>query len=218
MAPPLHLNVYRGLKTAVLNGDLAPGEVLNEAELARRWEVSRTPVREAIRQLEQEHLVHWSPRRGATVASITVAGVRDLYEVREVLEGLAAQLVARRHVEEELGELEGLAAAIRVAHDRGDLPEAIRLDDRLHRCLARATGNRVVEAHLGMVLDRVLMGRMTVRKDPGRIDEIVREHDLIVAALRSGDAEAAESEAKAHIRRARLRLMEMLQRSSVDEM
>ena len=217
-AAPLHLSVYRGLKTAVLNGDLAPGEVLNEAELARRWEVSRTPVREAIRQLEQEHLVHWSPRRGATVASITVAGVRDLYEVREVLEGLAAQLVARRAAEEELAELERLAAAIRVAHDSGDLPEAIRLDDRLHRCLARATGNRVLEAHLGRVLDRVLMGRMTVRRDPGRVDEIVREHDLIVAALKRGDPERAGTEAAGHIRRARLRLMEMLQRSSVDEM
>ena len=216
-AAPLHLSVYRGLKTAVLNGELAPGEVLNEAELARRWEVSRTPVREAIRQLEQEHLVHWSPRRGATVASITVAGVRDLYEVREVLEGLAAQLVARRRDEEELGELGRLAEAIRVAHDRGDLAEAIKLDDRLHRRLASATGNRVLEAHLGTVLDRVLMGRMTVRRDPGRIDEIVREHDLIVSALGRGEAEAAETEARAHIRRARLRLMEMLQRSSVDE-
>jgi len=201
----------------VVNGDLAPGEVLNEAELARRWEVSRTPVREAIRQLEQEHLVRWSPRRGATVASITVAGVRDLYEVREALEGLAAQLVAHRAPPEELAELEGLAVAIQEAHDRGDLAEAIKLDDQLHRCLARATDNRVLESHLGRILDRVLMGRMTVRRDPGRIDEIVREHDRIISALRRGDAAAAEAEAAGHIRRARLRLMEMLQRSSVDE-
>jgi DNA-binding GntR family transcriptional regulator len=129
------LNIYRGLKAAVLNGELAPGEVLNEAELARRWEVSRTPVREAIRQLEQEHLVRWSPRRGATVAGITVAGVRDLYEVREALEGLAAQLAAHRATEEEVGELERLAVAIRAAHDRGDLAEAIKLDDQLHRSL-----------------------------------------------------------------------------------
>jgi DNA-binding GntR family transcriptional regulator len=210
------LNIYRGLKAAVLNGDLAPGEVLNEAELARRWEVSRTPVREAIRQLEQEHLVRWSPRRGATVAGITVAGVRDLYEVREALEGLAAQLAAHRATEEEVGELERLAAAIRAAHDRGDLAEAIKLDDQLHRSLARWTGNRVLESHLGRILDRVLMGRMTVRKDPGRVDEIVREHDRIISALRRRDAAAAEAEAAGHIRRSRVRLMEMLDRSSVD--
>ena len=216
-AAPLHLNIYRSLKAAVVNGDLAPGEMLNEAELARQWEVSRTPVREAIRQLEQEHLVRWSPRRGATVASITVAGVRDLYEVREALEGLAAQLAAQHATPEELAELERLAAAIREAHDGGDLPEAIRFDDRLHRCLARATGNRVLEAHLGRILDRVLMGRMTVRRDPGRIDEIVREHDSMIAALRRRDGAAAATETAGHIRRARVRLMEMLQRSALDE-
>lgn len=201
----------------MVNGDLAPGEALNEAELARQWEVSRTPVREAIRQLEQEHLVRWSPRRGATVASITVAGVRDLYEVREALEGLTAQLAATHASSDELDELERLAAAIREAHDSGDLAEAIRLDDQLHRCLVRSTGNRVLESHLGGILDRVLMGRMTVRRDPGRIDEIVREHDSIISALRGRDAASAEAEAAGHIRRARLRLMEMLQRSSVDE-
>jgi DNA-binding GntR family transcriptional regulator len=214
---PLHLNIYRGLKAAVVNGDLAPGQVLNEAELARRWEVSRTPVREAIRQLEQEHLVRWSPRRGATVASITVAGVRDLYEVREALEGLTAQLAAQRVSAQDLGELERLASAIRKAHDGGDLLEAIRLDDQLHRCLVRSTGNRVLESHLGRILDRVLMGRMTVRKDPGRIDEIVSEHDRIISALRRKDAACAEGEAAGHIRRSRLRLLEMLHRSSVDE-
>ena len=211
------MNIYRGLKAAVVNGDLAPGEALNEAELARQWEVSRTPVREAIRQLEQEHLVRWSPRRGATVAGITVAGVRDLYEVREVLEGLAAQLAAQHAGGEELAQLEGLAAAIRKAHEGGDLPEAIRLDDQLHRSLVRSTGNRVLEAHLGRILDRVLMGRMTVRRDPGRIDEIVLEHDRIVSALRQRDSASAGAEAAGHIRRARLRLLEMLHRSSVDE-
>jgi DNA-binding GntR family transcriptional regulator len=215
-ARPLHRNIYEGLKAAVVNGDLAPGEVLGEAELARRWEVSRTPVREAIRKLEQEHLVRWSPRRGATVASITVAGVRDLYETREALEGLAAQLAARRATEQEVGELERLAEAIRKAHDSGDLLEAIKLDDRLHRCLVRSTGNRVLESHLGSILDRVLMGRMTVRRDPGRVDEIVREHDRIISALRGRDAAAAEAEAAGHIRRSRVRLMEMLDRSSLD--
>src|SRR5437016_7233976 len=139
-AAPLHLNIYRSLKAAVVNGDLAPGEMLNEAELARQWEVSRTPVREAIRQLEQEHLVRWSPRRGAQVVSITVAGVRDLYEVREALEGLAAQLAAQHASPDALAELEGLATGIRSAHDSGDLAEAIKLDDRLHRRLVRSTG------------------------------------------------------------------------------
>ena len=211
------MNIYRGLKAAVVNGDLAPGEALNEAELARQWEVSRTPVREAIRQLEQEHLVRWSPRRGAQVVSITVAGVRDLYEVREALEGLAAQLAAQHASLDALAELEGLAIGIRSAHDSGDLAEAIKLDDRLHRRLVRSTGNRVLESHLGSILDRVLMGRMTVRRDPGRIEEIVREHDSIISALRRRDAASAEAEAAAHIRRARLRLMEMMQRSSLDE-
>ena len=214
--PLLHQRIYRGLKEAVLRGELKPGEVLSEVELAGRWDVSRTPIREAIRQLEQEGLIRWSPRLGAMVAGITVASVRDLYVVREVLEALCARLVAERAEPADLASFVAVASAIEQAQDAVDLTTAIELDDDLHRKMAASSRNRVLEAQLGRVLDRVMMARMMVRRAPGRLRDIVREHSELLDALASRDAELASRLAAAHVRNSRVRLMETLQSSSVD--
>jgi DNA-binding GntR family transcriptional regulator len=214
---PLHVDVYQTLKEAILTGELKPGEAIGEAELSRRWEVSRSPIREALRKLEHDGLVRWSSRRGATVAGITVAGVRDVYQVREVLEGLGARLVAERASAADLDRLDELSQGIGRAERSGDRLEAIRLDDALHRAMARLSGNRALESSWTRLLDRVLMARMMVRRDPGRVDQIMVEHEALLAALRERDGERAAELAAAHIRMARVRLMEMLQRSSVEE-
>jgi DNA-binding GntR family transcriptional regulator len=213
---PAHQRIYRALKEAILTGELKPGDVLSEVELAQRWEVSRTPIREAIRQLEQENLIRWSPRRGGVVPGITVASVRDLYEVREVLEALSARLLAERGAQEDVDAMKKLAAEIEAVQNAGDYRSAIMLDDELHRRMARATRNRVLESQSGRVLDRVVMARMMVRRDPGRIHEIVREHRALLDALDERDPEKAAELAAVHVRNARVRLMEMLQHSSVD--
>lgn len=210
------MNVYRALKDGILTGRLAPGEVISEVEASRRWSVSRTPVREAIRQLEQEGLVLWSPRRGATVAGISVAGVRDVYETREVLEELSARLVAERGAAEDQERLARLAEGVERAHRAGRYLEGMRLDNDFHRTMARATGNRVLASYSERLLDRTLIARMLARRDPGRVDEISDEHLAILAALQARDGPLAAERAGDHVRRARARLMDMLQSSSVD--
>ena len=213
---PLHERIYETLRAEVISGQRKPGELLSEAELARSWGVSRSPIREALRQLEQHDLVRWAPRRGATVARLTVAGLRDIYEVREALESLSAGLAAERGSPADLAKMRDLAAEVEQAQDEGDYLRAIMLDDEFHRLMASTTRNRMLETQSGRVLDRVIMARMMVREEPGRTQEIVHEHQGIIDALDQRDAKKSAEMAALHVRSARVRLMEMLQRASVD--
>jgi DNA-binding GntR family transcriptional regulator len=215
-ASPLHERIYETLRAEVISGQRKPGELLSEAELARSWGVSRSPIREALRQLEQHDLVRWAPRRGATVARLTVAGLRDIYEVREALESLSAGLAAERGSPADLAKMRELATEVEQAQDEGDYLRAIMLDDEFHRLMASTTRNRMLESQSGRVLDRVIMARMMVREEPGRTQEIVHEHQGILDALGQRDAKKAAELAALHVRNARIRLMEMLQRASVD--
>jgi len=215
-SPPLHARIFHTLREEIIRGDRKPGELLSEAELARRWSVSRSPIREAFRQLEQHDLIRWSQRRGATVASITVPGLRDIYEVREALESLSAGLAAERGSQSDLATMRELATSIENAQDEGDYMRAIMLDDELHRLMAKTTRNRMLESQAGRVLDRVIMARMMAREEPGRTQEIVREHQAILDALGARDSAQAAQLAARHVRNARVRLMEVLQRGSVD--
>ena len=213
---PLHQRIYETLRAEVISGQRKPGELLSEAEFARRWGVSRSPIREALRQLEQHDLVRWAPRRGATVARLTVAGLRDIYEVREALESLSAGLAAERGSPADLAKMRDLATDIKQTQDEGDYMRAIMLDDEFHRLMASTTRNRMLESHSGRVLDRVIMARMMVREEPGRTQEIVHEHQAILEALGNRDPKKAAEQAALHVRNSRVRLMEMLQRASVD--
>jgi DNA-binding GntR family transcriptional regulator len=215
-APPLHQRIYETLRTEIISGRRKPGELLGEAELARSWEVSRSPIREALRQLEQHNLVRWAPRRGATVARLTVPGLRDIYELREALESLSARLAAERGSAADLAKMRDLAASVEQAQDEGDYMRAIMLDDEFHRLLASSTRNRMLESQSAHVLDRVIMARMMVREEPGRTKEIVNEHQALLDALGRHDAQESAELAARHVRNARVRLMEMLQRASVD--
>ena len=213
---PLHQRIYETLRAEVISGQRKPGELLSEAELARSWGVSRSPIREAFRQLEEHHLVRWAPRRGATVARLTVAGLRDIYEVREALEALSAGLAAERGSPADLAKMRDLAAAVKQTQDEGVYMQAIMLDDEFHRLMAGTTRNRLLESQAGRILDRVTMARMMVREEPGRTREIVHEHQAILDALGRRDAAKAAEQAARHVRNARVRLMDMLQRASVD--
>jgi DNA-binding GntR family transcriptional regulator len=115
-----------------------------------------------------------------------------------------------------LAKMRGLAADIKKTQDEGDYMRAIMLDDEFHRLMASATRNRMLESQSGRVLDRAIMARMMVREEPGRTEEIVHEHQAILDALGQRDAKKAAEQAALHVRNARVRLMDMLQRASVD--
>lgn len=208
---PLHLEIYAEIKKGVLSGEMPPGTVLSEAELSRRWSVSRAPIREALRQLELDHLISWTPRRGATVADVSVRDVRDMVELRLALEGLAARLAAERAGMSDVADLRALLEGIDAAHARGDIAGTIELDDAFHRRIALASANRLLVASTERLLDRVRFARSMARNLPGRQEEFQREHGAILAAIEAHDPDAAYQAITTHVLRSRLRLVELLE-------
>ncbi|MBO6268874.1 MAG: GntR family transcriptional regulator, partial [Clostridium sp.] len=138
---PLRDVVFQTLRQAILREDLAPGERLMEIPLANKLGVSRTPLREAIRMLEQEGLVVMIPRRGAQVAGISEKSLRDVLEVRKSLEKLAVELACERMTEEDMKEMDRAEEAFSAAVHEGDALRIAETDEQFHDVIYNSTGN-----------------------------------------------------------------------------
>jgi DNA-binding GntR family transcriptional regulator len=186
-------------------GTLRPGERLIEVEIAERLGISRTPVREAIRQLESDGLVSHLPRAGSVVRTLEYAEIAELYEMRAVLEGTAARFAARAASEIEITELDAINAEMRAAPDTRALFDANR---QFHSVLLNAARNRFLVRAVEAVQKTLLILGPSTLEESARADEAIREHEKIVAALRARNADAAEAAMRRHIEeahRARLR-------------
>ncbi|WP_138468738.1 GntR family transcriptional regulator [Poseidonocella sp. HB161398] len=140
-APSLTEQVYQRLKSDILSCRLEPGQEISEAELAERFEVSKTPVREALAALRQEHLVQTFPRRGYQIAPITFGDMNELFDLRTILEAGAGELACEQITEDELAQLRELAV---VAYEKDEVPtiEAFIAANRdFHLAIARASRN-----------------------------------------------------------------------------
>ena len=199
------LDAYERLVAAIRDGALKPGDRLIETDLASRLGISRTPIREAIRQLESDGLVIHLPRIGAAVRVLDYSEITELYEMRAVLEGTAARFAARAASEVELAELETINEEMRGADDGTRLYEANR---QFHAVILNAARNRFLVRSVEAVKKTLLILGPSTMEEADRAAEAIKEHDGILAALRARDAEAAESRMRAHIEaahRARLR-------------
>jgi DNA-binding GntR family transcriptional regulator len=199
---------YERLLRAIEEGELVPGSRLREAELAERFRISRTPVREALGRLEAQGLVAHEPHRGASVAQLDYGQVSELYDLREVLEGTAARLAGVHASAVETEILEEM-----VARDRGllgDAPALARTNRLFHRQIHGAARNRFLQGTLEtMRLSLVLLPGATTLSAPDRAVESLAEHAAIVAAIRAHDGDGAEAAARTHIRaafKARIRI------------
>ncbi len=198
---------YERLERAILEGDLPPGERLSESALARRFGISRGPLREAIGQLEGRGLVERVSNLGARVVALDTADLLDLMEVREALEGMACRLAAERLREDDLARLAALldahAHAEPIVSGRGYFQGSGDRD--FHQLILRASGNRRLAVQLGSELYpllRLYRHRLSMR--PGRPAEALAEHRTILEALTARCPERAEAAMRAHIRAARL--------------
>lgn len=187
---------YLQLLDEIRQGRLLPGDRLRETDLADRLGVSRTPVREAIRQLEADGLVVHAPRQGATIRRLDYAEVMELYEMRAVLEGTAARLAARAASDLELDELAAINEALGRAGDPG---EAARLNRQFHNVLLDAAKNRFLKkSMLGLQKALLILGPTTLAVAE-RAEGALDEHRALLAALRARDSAAAEARMRAHI-------------------
>lgn len=193
---PQGQGAYRRLLDEIRNGTLAPGARLRETDLADRLGISRTPVREAIRQLETDGLVIHLPRQGATIRSLDHAEVVELYEMRAVLEGTAARLAARAASDIELAELAALNAEL----ERAPVGDAARELNRVfHRTLIDAARNRFLIKSMSALQKTLLILGPTTLGDPDRARRAVTEHAAVLAALQSRDGAGAEAAMRAHV-------------------
>lgn len=194
---PLNAVVCDELRMWIISGRLAPGSRLVEVALAEELGVSRGPIREAIRQLNREGFVELTPRRGATVASVTESEALECYEVRIALEGVAANLAATRRTDADIDELE------EVLHDGERLLVAGRWDalaqmnNDFHEALARASYNNELLVLMGQYSKRIAW--IFSRSAEQRGAAAWAEHAAIVAAVRDGDSTRAEELARSHI-------------------
>lgn len=194
---PHRSSVYRALIDDIASGVLSPGDRLREATIAERLGVSRTPVREALRQLEAEGLVSHLPRSGATIRKLDYAEVMELYEMRAMLEGSAARMAARAAAPIELAELETINRELEAA--QGDADRQSQLNRRFHRMLLDAAKNRFLTRAMGVLSRTLLILGPSTLSEPERASLAVAEHARLLEALRSRDPDAAEREMRLHI-------------------
>lgn len=194
------------LERAIMEGELGPGARLSESGLARRFGISRGPLREAIGQLEGRKLVTRISNQGARVVSLSKADLLDLLQVRESLEGMACRLASQNMSDADLARLE----AMLTAHERTDAMRAGRGyfqgpgDGDFHQAILAACGNARLTNMLGdelYTLLRLYRHRLSMR--PGRPSEALEEHKKILVALQSRDPDAAEALMRAHLRNSR---------------
>ncbi|NLP43336.1 MAG: GntR family transcriptional regulator [Peptococcaceae bacterium] len=193
---PLREIVLEALREAIINGVLEPGERLMEIQLAEELGVSRTPIREAIRKLELEGFVVMTPRKGAYVAGVSYKDIKDVFEIRAALEGLAAGLAAEKITDEELEQLE------RVLHyekEPDNLEDMIQSDTDFHALLYKASRNEKLIGILGNLREQIQRYRATSLAVPGRVRYAIAEHRDIVDAIARHDVKEAQALATAHI-------------------
>lgn len=200
--------IHSKVRDAIRKGVLPIGERITEVDLAARFGVSRTPVRDAIIRLEADGLLTNEPRRGLIVSDLSHQQVVELYFMREVLEGAAARLAAQSASDIELKTIAELSA--REAEHSADFDELGELNVKIHNLIALAAHNRYLLRSLGQLsVTMSLLPSFLARGDRAR--SAATEHRAIVKALLERDCERAESSARAHVRASlQHRLLQMI--------
>lgn len=196
----LRESVYSKIKKKILIGEMKPGTRIVEVTLAESLGVSRTPVREAIRQLEKEGMVTVvEPRKGSYVSDISVKDMVDILEVRAELEALAAKLATSRALEEEIQEMEKISGMYRQAIYENDTENIIKYDEMFHKKIVSASGNKSLIVVSETIQDMALRFRYLYYDDFSRYENMPSEHRHILDAIRSKDAEMAKEVALSHV-------------------
>lgn len=188
---PLAHQAAAHLRGMIIRGEMVPGTRIPERALSERINISRTPLREALKLLERDGLVEISQNRGARVLSFTIQEARELFEVIAGMESLAAQLAAQRMTSAELEKVEALHAQMLMHHANRDKDPYFDINSQIHDLIVEFSGNGILQAtHEGLML-RARRGRYMAIMNPARWDQSVAEHEALMEALRRRDANAA---------------------------
>jgi DNA-binding GntR family transcriptional regulator len=197
----LHERAATRLRLLIVRGDFAPGQQLLEADLSDALGVSRTPLREALKQLASEGLVELRLNRTAIVAPLRRDELTELFEALSGIERCAAELAATRMEPRDLEQLEALQASIEWHHGRGEMRHYFEINQQIHRAIVGFARNGVLKATHDVLLPRAERARFFGLSVLGRWDESVRDHQEILEALKAGDASRAGQLLGHHVRR-----------------
>jgi DNA-binding GntR family transcriptional regulator len=189
------------LRDLVLGDEYAPGTALSEVRLAELFDVSRTPVREALKQLQVEGLVEIRPKVGTFVRQPSRREIVEMFEVKEVLEGMAARLMAQRGHIAQLDTLRANLENARQATERGDGAEYARLVHEFHHTIVEGSDNRKLIQHYTSLMNQLAYHRMVLStvQHPGRLSRSWTEHRRIVELITEKDGVGAEFAMRDHV-------------------
>lgn len=211
VAAPLRQQVLERIRAAIAVGQLAPGNRLVERELCEITGVSRTLIREALRQLESEGLVDVIPNKGPIVATISARQAREVFQLRAELEGLASELFAELASEAQMKALQDAFAQLRESYQGGDAVAMLAAKTRFYDCLVDGSGNETLGNVLRQLQARATVLRAASLSQPGRTAESERELAELMKAIRKRDGAAARKASIAHITKAAQAALNVLQ-------
>ena len=214
---PLREIVSDALRQAIRDGVLPPGERLMEIPLAEELGVSRTPIREAIRILEQEGLVVMIPRRGTYVADMSLKDVTEVFELRSILEELAAELAAERITNEEIEALEQHLVEIGNYMNENNLNKVVQADILFHEILYKASRNDRLVEMINNLREQTLRFRTLSMSQTGRLAKTWDEHRQLVEAISDRDVERARQIARIHMEESEKTLLAGMQLKGHEE-
>ena len=195
----LRSQVFQTIRDDILKGKYEENDELREATLGKELGVSRTPVREALRQLELEGLIQIIPNKGAYVTGITQKDVKDIYMIRSLLEGLCARWATEHITKEQMEEMEENVYLSKFHAQKGHLEQLAELDNRFHDILYEACDSKMLEHQLKDFHQYVLRVRKKTLASANRGPKSNEEHEQIMEAIKAGNADLAEQLAHQHM-------------------
>lgn len=196
----LHERVGARLRNLLVEGQIKPGAKLNERELCERLNISRTPLREAIKMLAAEGLVELLPHRGAVAVRLSEEDVAHTFEVMSHLEGLSGELAASRITDSELAEIKALHYEMLACYTRRDLSAYYRLNARIHVLINAAAKNPVLAKTYATVNARLQALRFRTNQDERKWKRAVQEHERMIDALSRRDSATLRNVLVEHLR------------------
>lgn len=188
------------IEKLIVNGSMVPGQRLDEMVLAKKYGVSRTPVREAIRALIAIGLVQNTGKQGSQVAKLSISMLIEMFELMAVLEGMCAQLAARRATKNQLFEMQKTHELLEKTFEKGTHKEFYNVNLQFHDLLYNASHTQYLAEETLRLRRRLSPYRMRVTFQPGRMSSTLDEHNKILIAINKGESELAKNEAISHLR------------------
>lgn len=213
----IHQQAYNIIAEQIISGSLKPGARITEKEIASILGVSRTPVREAMKLLSKDGLIEVIPHKGAIVRKLSLIDIKEIYEIRAVLEGLGAKLASKHIPKQELNKIIESAKTCKDELDKGRVEFFVEFDTKLHSLILTYCGNKHLQRTINSLNNLIYYFRVEIAKKIERSIEAFHEHNRILQALKNQDGDLAEEAMKDHILRTTERTLKDMDLSNEKE-